>query len=242
LLAIPALLWFQVLLYAKSTLQTGTAEKLEFSVTYKSINPVEIHKAVFYFSSLRHSVKQDSIICLFHSNDLFVDTFSCQTKWRFPVYVRIRFECTDGNRMSNEFYYYPGIRFWNIMVFDTTLKVQSKNVLNFSHPYKPLVGLILLIQTVVELIIAIMMSLMIGWSRAVWVMVLAANIATFPIYVLTFKHLWIRELLVLLIKTFVMSVIGYRRIHFYKIVLFAITLSFVSFGLKEILFIIMRIM
>ena len=157
------------------------------------------------------------------------------------MYIKLKLECSDLNRLSNEFYYYPGIKYWNVMVYDSTLKIKSKKIQNFSNPDKPVIGLILVIQTAIEMIMAFLMSQLIGWSRAIWIMVLTANIASFPIYIVSFNHIWLREILVLLTKTFVMSIIGYRKINVYKIILFAIILSFVSFGLKEILFIVMRI-
>ena len=215
--------------------------KLKFSLNYQSLRPVDIHKAVFYFSKLKNSAKKDSLVTDFVSPDALLDTIFIQPKWNFPMYIKLKLECTDLNRFSNEFYYYPGIKYWNVMVYDSTLKVKSKKNQSFSNPYKPVIGLILVIQTAIEMIMALMMSQLIGWSRTVWVMVLTANIASFPIYVVNFSHIWLREILVLITKTFVMSIIGYRKIHIYKIILFAVILSFVSFGLKEILFIVMRI-
>lgn len=231
----------QPLLISGQTYHLEPQDKLKFSLYYKSIKPVEIHKAIFYFSNQKHNPKKDSLVCTYSSNDLFIDTIVIQPRWKFPVYGILKLECNDLDRKSNEFYYFPGMINWLVDINDTTLLVQSIKVQNFSNPYKPLVGLILIIQTVLEMVLAFMMSQMIGWSRAILVMVLTANIASFPIYMLTFNHIWIREIIVLLIKTFVMSVIGFRKIHLYKIVIFSIILSFISFGLKEILFILMRI-
>ena len=215
--------------------------KLKFSINYKSINPIEIHKAIFYYSTLKNYKKKDSIICTISSPENLLDTIYLETKWNFPLYIQLKLECTDFHRYSNQFYYYPGNKLWNITVYDSTIIVKSKKEVTFSNPYKPVIGFILVIQTAIELIMALMMSQLIGWPKTIWVMVLTANIASFPIYIVSFSHIWLREILVLLTKTFVMSVIGYRKINFYKIIIFAVILSFVSFGLKEILFIVMRI-
>ncbi len=221
--------------------KSGFNNTLKFSLNYKTIKSVEIHKAVFYFSTLKNYYKKDSLVCKFSSPDAFLDTIYIKPKWNFPLYLKLKLECTDINRTSNEFYFYPGSNLFGIMVYDSTLNVKSRKEQSFSHPYKPVIGLILVIQTAIEMVMALMMTQLIGWSRTIWIMVLTANIASFPIYLVSFSHIWLREILVLLTKTFVMSVIGYRKINVYKIILFAVILSFVSFGLKEILFVVMRI-
>jgi len=242
------LLTLFTVLISKSAILCGqtnnisTFENLTFSIHYESIKPIEVHKAILYYSALKNKPKKDSLVVNIGISDQLTDTIVVKTKWKFPLFVKLKLECTDINLKSNEFYYYPGIKQWSVLVSDTSLKVQSKRVQNFSNPYKPLVGIVLLIQSVVEMILALIMSQMIGWSRTIWVMVLTANIASFPIYLIGFSHIWMRELVVLASKAFVMSVIGYRKIKFYKIVIFAVILSIVSFGFKEILFIIMRIL
>ena len=224
-----------------STAQNISYDKsFNFIINYKTIRPINIKNVTLYYGFTKKNVLNDSVISHINSGNKFNDTIHIANPSKFPLFLKIKIECTDFIRISNEFYYFPGQNTWEVFVNDLDIQVQSHNIRSFNNPNKLYIALVLLLQTLLEVLIAFMMSKMIGWSRTIMIMVLVANVATLPLYLIDISSTYSRELVVFGVKVFVMSLIGIRKIHIYKIIFFVIILSFISFGLKEILFIILR--
>lgn len=214
---------------------------LSFIINYKTLKPISIKRSVLYYSNTKNNLKSDSLVIYEGTSLIVTDTFNVKNVWKFPLFMSLKFECGDIKRVSNEFYYYPGNNTWEVSVGDAALNVTLYNFRSFTNPNKSSVGLVLLFQAIIEVLLALMMSRMIGWSRAIIIMVLAANIATFPLYQLNFPTVYMREFIVFGVKALVMVLIGFKKIKVYKIVLFGVILSIISLGFKEILFVLLRI-
>ena len=237
-------LLFLILLLSnyKADCQKNNEKKQEllFFVNYKTIKPIEIRKIIFYYSVTRKRIiKSDSIICD-NLKEFSNDTIHIPLELNYPFYFKIRIDCSDLKRSSDEIYCNNGKNVWKLNILDTSLQVNAYAFRSIEKPLRPFILLILFLQLCIELIISFFISKLIGWPRRIIIMVVAANLAVFPIYFFSINSLYIREIFTLIIKTIIMVVIGYKKIHIRKIILFAIALTIIGFGLREILFVLLR--
>lgn len=201
--------------------------------THKAI---ELKKVFIYFSASPLMVRSDSIYYDYSKIHFNEDTVFFNREWSYPVYMKLRFVFSDYARISNTFHYDDQIKKWEVSVLDSSLSVKHKPVDDNFKLRNSLNGLVLIINAACEMFIALIISRLFGWSHLLVLMVLAANIAVFPVYIFPISNLYYRELIVAIVKLLVMLAIGYRRIKYYKIVIFAIILIFIGLGIRGLLF------
>jgi hypothetical protein len=215
---------------------------IKFSLIYQTVKPLELNKAVLYYSSFRGQAKQDSIVFKYTEETKYTDSVIFIPSWRYPAYLKLKLSFNDMSRVSQIFQYSAQQETWEVFVKDSTLRVQPKLSNNNSNSQKSLRGLALIIQAAFEMVIALLIGRALGWPPLIIFMVLVGNIAAFPIYLINIKSLIIKEALVFFVKGLVMWLIGMRKLAFYKIAILAIVLYVLSFGLKTILLFIAQIL
>jgi hypothetical protein len=208
---------------------------------HETLKPLELKKAVIYFSASRFLIRKDSICINFSTANSNTDTIIFNEKWKYPVYLKLNLLFSDLSRYSNTFHYDAQIRKWEVSILDSSLMVHHKPVGDDFKRRNSLNGLVLIIDTALEMLIALLISRLFGWSHLLVLMVMVANVAAFPIYLLSIPNLFLRESLVATIKLLVMLVIGYKKITYYKIILFALILMLIGLGIKEFLFLLSSI-
>ena len=218
---------------------SGTAENKEDScqllLLRETQKPLILRKATIYVSISRFMERKDSICIDFSSQNAMHDTIFFNGHWKYPVYLKLDLSFSDMKRTSNTFHYDSQIRKWEVSVMDSSMVVKHKPVGDDFKRRNSLLGLVLIINTAIEMFLALIISRLFGWSHLLVLMVLAANIAAFPVYLISIPNLFLRESIVAIIKILVMLTIGYRKIKHYKIILFACVLLMVGLGIKELL-------
>jgi hypothetical protein len=144
-------------------------------------------------------------------------------------------------RVSSTFQYSTQQKAWEVEVKDSTIKVQPKASDN-TDSQKSLKGIVLIVQAAFEMVLALLIGRALGWPPLIIFMVLVANIAAFPIYLISIQRIIFKEILVFFVKGLVMWLVGMRKLAFYKIVILAIVLYVLSYGLKTMLFFIAQIL
>lgn len=198
--------------------------------------PLELRKAIIYYSASRFLFQKDSLCFNFSTINSNIDTIFFNGLWKYPVYLKLNLIFTDLTRSSNTFHYDAQIRKWEVSILDSSLLVKHKPVDDDFKRRNSLNGLVLIINTAIEMFLALIISRLFGWSHLLVLMVLAANIAAFPVYIFSIPDFFIRESIVAIIKLLVMLVIGYRKIKYYWILLFSAILIIIGLGIKEFLF------
>ncbi|HEY4784708.1 MAG TPA: hypothetical protein VIH57_01605, partial [Bacteroidales bacterium] len=204
--------------------------------------PLTLHKSVLYFSNYKwFTRKRDSLVIVYKDKYGTPDSINFDTIPKYPVYLMLKLDYSDRTRKSNTFYFTSGKLFYDVMVGDTAVRVRPKLAGNNFSYQSSLKGVALIIEALLEMIIALMISRAFGLSRLIVLMVLAANIAAFPLYMANISSFFLRETLVFIVKAVVMILMGLRKIHVYNVLIILIALTIISFGLKELLFFLARI-
>ena len=219
-----------------STSNENNDDSCQLILLHETLKPLELRKAVIYYSASRFLVRKDSLCFYYSTVSSDIDTIIFNGPWKYPVYLKLNLTFTDLTRSSNIFNYDSQIKKWEVSVLDSSLIVKHKPVGDDFKRRNSLNGLVLIINTAIEMVLALIISRLFGWSHLLIFMVLAANIAAFPVYIFSIPDLVLRESTVATIKLLVMLVIGYRKIKYYKIILFSIVLITIGLGIKEFLF------
>ncbi len=232
-----------------SFLQSGYASKpannneyIRFFLIFETLKSLELKNAVLYYSASSEFAKRDSILVSFSNDTTFSDSIIIPTRWKYQVYLKLKLSFNDIKRISNTFQYSQNKSMWEVFVGDSAIRVLPKPLSDHGNSQSSLKGLALIIQAAFEMILALLLSRILGWPPLIILMVLVANIAAFPLYLINISGLLILESLVFLVKGTVMWLVGMRKLDFYKILLLAIIVSFLSFGIKQILFFIIQIL
>lgn len=208
---------------------------------YETNKALDLNKSVLYYSETKWlTKKQDSMVLINQPTLGLPDTIAFDTTWKYPVYLTLKLFFSDKTLISNTFYFSADNPNFEVFVKDASIEVSPKLSGSFSSQ-SSLNGLALVLQAILEMIIAYIISRSFGLSRHLVLMVLAANIASFPLYMMNISSFLGRELLVFLVKALVMVLIGLRKIPVYKILLLLITLTIIGLGLKEFFFFIVRL-
>jgi len=210
-------------------------------MVYDTYKPLNLSKSVLYYSKTKWLTKeQDSVVLNSHVRFGAADTITFDTTWKYPVYLTLRLYFKDKVRTSNIFYFAATNPVYNVLVSDASLKV-SQNLSNSFSTQSSLNGLALVLHAIIEMILAWLISKVFGISRRVVLMVLAANIAAFPLYMIGISSFLVRELLVFIVKAVIMILIGWRKIPVYKVLLLLAILTVVGMGFKEFFFFVARL-
>ncbi|MDP4210919.1 MAG: hypothetical protein Q8928_19105 [Bacteroidota bacterium] len=202
-----------------------------------------MERVVLYNSKTKEFyAPEDSLVLLFRKGAALPDTIGFRTSWKYPGYLKMKIKFSDRKRVSNIFQYSSGRSAWNVFVEDAELKVKPKPAGDNFRSRNSLKGVVLILQTVLEMLLALLISRIMGWPHVIVPMVLVANIAAYPIYLLGFDNILYRELSVFFIKSVVMVLVGVRKVSVYKIVALAVVLTLIGFGFKEFLFFVGQIL
>ena len=214
---------------------------VKFFLILQTLKPLELNEAVLYYSPSRGNINRDSVSIKRFNDTRLSDSLVFPVKFKCPVYLKLKLSFSDANRISRTFQCAEEIQVWEVFVRDSAIRVQPKPGLDNSSSQKSLRAFVLIIQAAFEMILAFLISRALGWPPLIIFMVLVANIAAFPLYIIYMPNLLIREIADIFIKGLVMSLVGMRKLAFYKILILTVLLYILSFGLKEILFFLIRL-
>ena len=228
---------------AYSNPHLNSTDKVRFSLVYETLKPLELKKSMLSYSEFKKSSRQlDSIMITSRDNTIVPDSVLFDNKWQYPGYFKLTLFFKDKVRTSNTFQYSTENSKWDVFVNDSTIKVKSKLSDSSLTSQSSLKGMVLIVQAVFEMILALLIAHILGFPKVIIIMVLTANIASFPLYLINIPEVFNRELLVFLLKTTVMSLVGMRKLAFYKILILAVILNIISFGFKELLFFLIQML
>jgi hypothetical protein len=223
--------------------QTIHPATFHFQLIYETLKPVELESGVLYYAESKKSRKaKDSVLLNIHENEVLPDSILFENKWKYPGYLQLKLKFKDKTRIGDPFPYSMENSNWDAVVGDTAVHVRLKLSDNSLASQSSLKGIALILQAIFEMILALLISRILGFPPIIILMVITANIASFPIYLIQLPDILNRELLVFLIKTIVMSLVGMRKMAIYKIIFLSILLNLISFGLKEILFFVIQLL
>jgi len=228
-------------LFASYKPHSASQEGIKFLMVYETHKPLDIHRSVLYYSNSKWlSQKEDSLVINFNKPGS-PDSINYDTTWNHPVYLKLKLyfnnQCIESQTFSSSS---STTTYYDAFARDSTLIIRSKLSGNNFDSNSSLKVIVLILQAIFEMLIAFLIASVFGVSRLLVLMVLVANIAAYPLYLFDLSLLN-RELLVFLVKAFVMSLIGIRKIKIYKILLLVVTLTIISLGIKEILFFALRL-
>jgi hypothetical protein len=214
---------------------------IRFLMVYETNKALNLNKSVLYYSKTKWLTrKQDSVVLKSYLPSGLPDTITFDTIWQHPVYLVLKLYFSDKTLTSNTFYFSADNPNFEAFIKDTGIIVSPKLTGSFTTQ-SSLNGLALILQAILEMVIAYLLSKIFGLSRLVVLMVLAANIASFPLYMINMPGFISRELVVFGVKAIVMVLIGLRKVPVYKVLLLLITLTIISLGLKELLFFVIKL-
>ena len=213
-----------------------------FLMVYETNKPLTIKKSVLYFSENKwFTQKKDSLVINYNQNAGVPDTIIFIKSLNKPAYLNLKVYFTDHTLASNTIYFASDETLYDAVVDDSALRIRPKIAgNNLSNP-NPIQGFALIITAILEMILAWLISKAFGLSRQVILMVLAANIAVFPLYLIHFPSVFLKEASVFAGKAIVMVLIGLRKMPKYQILLLLISLTIIVFGFKQLFFFLSRI-
>lgn len=218
--------------------QQQTLNDLTFEFYYETLIPLKLQSATLYTLPSTLAPKRDSIAIKI---DAANDTFAIQVPWIYPVNAVLVLNYEDQERKSNGFLLDPGRKYWQVFVNDTAAIVHSQPRFSFQEK-KSFSGIIVLIQGAIELLLALMFYKLFRWPSWTLLVVLVANVASFPVYLLGLTPAFLGDLLMLGIEFLVMLLISRRKLGIWRIIILVLTLNLISFGFKEIFFLISSVL
>jgi hypothetical protein len=221
----------------------NNSDKFIFLMVYESNKPLTLKKSVLYLSENKWFKQvHDSIVINYNESNGSPDTIQFAKIKNQPVYINLKLYFSEQNSKSNSLFFSGNEPLYEAIVGDSSLRIRAKIAgNNFSNP-DSLQGFALILQAILEMILAWLISKTFGLSRHVILMVLAANIAVFPLYLIDFQSIFLKETTVFVGKSIIMILIGLRKMPKYKILLILVALTIIGFGFKELFFFLARIL
>jgi hypothetical protein len=221
--------------------QKANTNGIVFLMVYETDKPLNLKKAVAYFSRNKwFTQKKDSVVIDFTGTQGSPDSIIYNNIWGNSVYLTLKLIFKEQTLMSNTFYVLPNKLTYNAIVRDNQLKIRAKLAESFSSGQSSIQGIALIFQTILEMMIALIISKIFRLPRQVILMVLAANIAAFPLNLLHFPTLFLREVAIFIVKAIVMIIIGLRKMPKYQILLLLLAITFIGLGFKELFLLLTR--
>lgn len=218
--------------------QQQTINDLTFEFYYETLMPLKLQSATLYTLPSVLAPKRDSVII---TTDAPNDTFAIQVPWKYPVNVVLLLKYKDQERKSAKFLLDPNRKYWQVFVNDTAVTVHSQPSFSFQEK-KSFTGVIVLIQGAIELLLALMFYKLFRWPSWTLLVVLVANVASFPVYLLGLTPAFLGDLLMMGIEFLVMLLISRRKLGIWRIIVLVLTLNIISFGFKEIFFLVTSVL
>jgi hypothetical protein len=213
---------------------------LQFEIYYETLQPLRLINATLYISPDKLLGHTDSVKMKLSADNTFQDTLYLDFPWQFPVHARIKLNFSDRVQISNKFYLDPQHEKWQISISDTAALIKAKPKFSFEEK-DSYMGMILLIQMFLELILAALIVRFFRWPAWVILVILVSNLAAYPIFLLKLNPSYLGDLLALFIKFLVIFLTGRRRLGIVRIIILVVTLPLISYGIKEILILIFKL-
>lgn len=210
--------------------QQQPVNDLTFEFYYETLITMKLQSATLYTLPSALAPKVDSIAIKI---DAATDTFALQVPWKFPVNAILLLKYEDMERKSNNFLLDPNRKYWQVFVNDTAAMVHSQPKFSFQEK-RSFSGIIILLQGAIELLLALMFYKLFRWPSWTLLVVLVANVASFPVYLLGLTPDFLGDLLMIGIEFLVMLLISRRKLGIWRIIILVLTLNIISFGFKEI--------
>lgn len=220
------------------TNQQQPINDLTFEFYYETLIPLKLQSATLYTLPSTLAPKHDSIAIKI---DATSDTFALHVPWIFPVNAVLLLKYEDMERKSNSFLLDPNRKYWQVFVNDTAAMVHSQPRFSFQEK-QSFSGIIVLIQGAIELLLALMFYKIFRWPSWTLLVVLVANVASFPVYLLGLTPAYLGDLLMIVIEFLVMLLISRRKLGIWRIIILVLTLNIISFGFKEIFFLVSSVL
>lgn len=213
---------------------------LQFELYYETLQPIRLINATVYISPDKLLGHTDSVKMKLSSDNTFQDTLYLVYPWQFPVHAHIKLNFSDHTLISNKFYLDPQREKWQIYISDTAALIKAKPKFSFEEK-DSYMGMILLIQMFLELILAALIVRFFRWPAWVILVILVSNLAAYPIFLLKLTPSYLGDLLALFIKFLVIFLTGRKRLGIARIIILVVTLPLISYGIKEILILIFKL-
>jgi hypothetical protein len=216
--------------------------KIYFILAYETNKPIDLQKAtLFYSQNSLISKKADSVSISFNSLQSIPDTIFFKNVPHNEGSLRLKLSFKDRSITSNPFYWLKDIDSYLVAVNDNQIKIHPKLARSDDPGRNSIRGIALIMQAILEMIIALLISKIFGLSRYVILMVLVANIAAFPLNLTHFYSALIKEALIFATKAIVMLLIGMRKMPKWKILVLLLSITIIGLGFKELFFFLAKI-
>lgn len=215
--------------------------ELKFILYYETYKPLILQQARLVTEPEKLSGRSDSLFVKYTTSAIQPDTISLNCNWEIPNHATLKLKFDDRERKSNVFYFDPTQKFWDVNVNDTALIVKPQEHFSFSdkNSYQ---GIVVLIQVFIEILLAFVIIKAFNWSLRLLLMVIAANIASFPVYLIHLPDMYLAELLAIVIETGIMMLIGLRKVRWWRIIIMVLLVNIISFGIKQVLFLVVKLL
>jgi hypothetical protein len=211
-------------------------------MVYPSTAPVKISLVAIRVSeSRRMKPVIDSAFILQPDSVPMPDSLIFHKSWSVPVFLKLKIKVDSSFVESRPFMYNADNPLWDVFVTDTSVVVKAKPASDDFETQTSMKGLALIIQAVFEMILAFLLVHFLGWPRIAVLMVLAGNLAAFPFYIIPFDSFIMRDLVAFAVKAVVMWLVGLRKLHFWKTLILVTVITFISYGFKTFIFMLVRI-
>lgn len=236
--------WFIVLCISKPVFAEPQvpSNTIYFIMAYETNKPIDLQKVtLFYSKNNLISQKTDSISITFNSLIGIPDTIFFRNIQHNQGSLILKLSFKERSLISNPFYWLKDIDSYLVVINDNQLRIHPKLTRSEDPGRNSIKGIALILQTILEMIIALLISKIFGLSRYVILMVLVANIAAFPLNLIHFSSTLLKEVLIFATKAAVMLLIGMRKMPILKILILILSITIIGLGFKELFFFLAKI-
>jgi hypothetical protein len=218
--------------------QRPASDDLTFEFYYETLLPLKLKSVTLYTLPSALVQKTDSVFVKTNATN---DTFSIHFPSKYPVQAFLLLNYEDMERKSSRFFLDPNRKYWQIFVNDTAAVVHTQAKFSFVEK-NALTGIIILIQGAIELLLALVFYKLFRWPSWTLLVVLVANIVSYPVYMLDLHPAYMGDLLMLGIEFLTMFLISRRKLGIGRILILVITLNTISFGFKQLFLLITNVL
>jgi hypothetical protein len=213
---------------------------LKFILQYETFKPLELKNCMLYVSPEKITGISDSLTATFSALNNFNDTIYINYPWKFPVHAFLKLYFANEIRVSNKFYLDPARKNYFVKAGDTEVIVKPQPRYSFNEK-KSFLAIILVIQIALELLLAILFYKIFNWPKWIIIAVFVANLASLSVYLVKIEPLIWNEASIFLVKFLVLVLLGRRKLGFIKIFSLLIILHIISFGMKELMLLLSKL-
>jgi len=233
---------FLLLIIASFPFKLSGEEKyiIKFELRYETLQPVKIKSAQILISPDKILGKSDSLNIYWNDSALFLDTLYAKYPWKFPVHARVRINLPNKKFITNKFYLDPLNKSFLLSISDTSAEIKGKPSFQIEDK-KSYLGIILIIQTIIQIIITILITKIFKWPTWSVFLVIAANLASVPVYMLQIEPKYLTDIIIALIQFAILFLTGKKQLGTIKIIAMVLMLIGISFGFKQIMLLVLKV-